>query len=291
MSTDTIGVVAVSYDSGPALDTFLDSLRLASKHPLDVLIADNGSTDDASERVARWPGVRLLDTGGNLGYGRAANLGEAEVGGDWVVLANPDVVWTAGAIDELLAVAERWPRAGALGPLIRSADGRVYPSARELPSLSRGIGHALCGWWWPANPWSRGYRSDRAAPVERVAGWLSGACLLVRRAAFESVTGFDPGYFMYFEDVDLGERLARAGWLNVYAPSAEIVHTGSHATVANKHEMFRQHHRSAYRYLSGHYRGRRWAPVRAALYAGLAVRARLLPPLLAVLRRRQRGSR
>jgi len=283
--TETIGVVAVTYGSGEVLDTFLDTLPAASKHPLDVLIADNGSTDQAPQRAARRDGVRLLPTGGNLGYGRAANLGEAAVAGDWVVLANPDVRWLPGAIDELLAAAERWPRAGAVGPLIHTPDGEVYPSARELPSLARGVGHALCGWWWPNNPWSRAYRQERADPTERVAGWLSGSCLLVRRTAFESVGGFDPRYFMYFEDVDLGERLARAGWLNIYAPAARIVHAGSHSTVQHKREMFIEHHRSAYRYLSGHYPGRRWAPVRAGLWLGLTVRSRVLPPLLGLLQR------
>jgi N-acetylglucosaminyl-diphospho-decaprenol L-rhamnosyltransferase len=122
-------------------------------------------------------------------------------------------------------------------------------------------------------------------PIERVAGWLSGSCLLLRRAAFDSVHGFDPGYFMYFEDVDLGERLAAAGWLNVYAPSAEIVHTGSHATEQNKQAMFVEHHRSAYRYLAGRYPGRRWAPVRLLLRTGLMARARLAPSLIGLAAR------
>jgi N-acetylglucosaminyl-diphospho-decaprenol L-rhamnosyltransferase len=104
------------------------------------------------------------------------------------------------------------------------------------------------------------------------------------------VGGFDPGYFMYFEDVDLGRRLAAAGWLNVYAPSAEIIHTGSHATAQNRQAMFLEHHRSAYRYLAGRYPGRRWAPVRLALRAGLLGRARLAPPLIDLAARRRPGA-
>ena len=69
------------------------------------------------------------------------------------------------------------------------------------------------------------------APVERTAGWLSGSCLLLRRDAFDAVGGFDPGYFMYFEDVDLGDRLGDAGWHNVYVPAAVVSHVGGHATV------------------------------------------------------------
>ncbi|HEU5271267.1 MAG TPA: glycosyltransferase family 2 protein [Jatrophihabitans sp.] len=286
----SVSVVAVTYSPGPALARFLDSLALASSEPVEVVLADNGSTDGAPEQAAERPGVRVLATGGNLGYGRAANLGVATTGTDWVVVSNPDVVWQPGALDELLAVAGRWPRAGAVGPLIRTEQGEVYPSARELPSLAQGIGHALLGTIWPGNRWTRRYRREQL-PVERAAGWLSGSCLLLRRAAFDSVHGFDPRYFMYFEDVDLGERLAAAGWLNVYAPSAEIVHTGSHATDQNRRAMFVEHHRSAYRYLAGRYPGRRWAPVRLLLRAGLMARARLWPPLIGLTARlRGRGN-
>jgi len=285
-----LSVVAVTYSPGRSLAEFLDSLATAASGPVEVVLADNGSTDGAPESAAGRPGVRLLPTGGNLGYGRAANLGVAATDTDWVVVCNPDVVWAPGALDELRKVAERWPRAGAVGPLIRTEQGEVYPSARELPSLGRGIGHALLGSVWPGNPWTRAYRREQL-PIERTAGWLSGSCLLLRRAAFESVGGFDPRYFMYFEDVDLGERLAAAGWLNVYAPSAEIVHTGSHATAHNKRAMFVEHHRSAYRYLSGRYPGLRWAPVRWGLRAGLAARAWLTPPLIDLVDRRRAARR
>jgi N-acetylglucosaminyl-diphospho-decaprenol L-rhamnosyltransferase len=285
--TDTVGVVVVTYSSGHSLDTFLDSLQLASSRPLDVVIADNGSTDQAPQRAAERPSVRLLTTGANLGYGRAANLGVAATDTEWVVIANPDVLWLPGSLDELLAAAERWPRAGAVGPLIRTPDGAIYPSARELPSLSRGVGHALFGSCWPSNPWTRAYRREQDEPRERAAGWLSGSCLLIRRLAFDSISGFHPDYFMYFEDVDLGDRLARAGWLNVYAPAAEVIHEGSHATARHADAMLIEHHRSAYRYLSSRYGGPLWLPVRLVLRVGLAVRARAVPKLAAVVERRR----
>jgi len=284
-----LAVVAVTYSPGPALAAFLDSLPSATAEPVQVVLADNGSTDGAPEAAAERAEVRLLPTGGNLGYGRAANLGVAATTGDWVLVSNPDVVFTPGALDELIKVAHRWPRAGAVGPLIRDENGVIYPSARDLPSLGRGIGHAVLGTIWPGNPWTRSYRREQE-PVERAAGWLSGSCLLLRREAFDSLGGFDPSYFMYFEDVDLGERLTRAGWLNVYAPSAAIVHTGSHATKRHKQAMFREHHRSAYRYLSRHYPGPAWLPLRALLWLGLQARARLAPPLIDLVQRRAAGT-
>jgi N-acetylglucosaminyl-diphospho-decaprenol L-rhamnosyltransferase len=270
-----VAVVAVTFSPGSSLTGFLDSLALATDREVEVLLADNGSSDGAPEAAALRSGVKLISTGGNVGYGRAANAGVAATSADWVVVANPDVVWDQGSLDVLLAAAARWPRAGALGPLIRQPDGQVYPSARALPTLGRGIGHAVFGWWWPSNPWSTAYRRENSEPVERTAGWLSGSCLLLRRQAFESVGGFDPAYFMYFEDVDLGERLADTGWLNVYVPAAAVTHTGSHATSRHASAMTSAHHRSAWLYFSRHYPGLRWLPLRLVVRLGLAVREQL----------------
>jgi N-acetylglucosaminyl-diphospho-decaprenol L-rhamnosyltransferase len=270
--TRPLRVVAVTYSPGETIEGFLESLRRATSRPLDVVLADNGSTDGWPERVAAAADVRLLPVGGNVGYGAAANAGLADVRTGWAVVANPDVRFEDGAVDELLAAAERWPRAATLGPAIRTPDGALYPSARDLPDLSTGIGHALLGWVWPANPWTARYRREREAPRERPAGWLSGSCLLVDLEAFHSVGGFDPGYFMYFEDVDLAERLGRRGWLHVYVPTALVVHEGGHATRREPHRMQRVHHTSALRYLSGQYPRRRHAPLRWALRGGLGAR-------------------
>ncbi|HEY2764341.1 MAG TPA: glycosyltransferase family 2 protein [Pseudonocardiaceae bacterium] len=273
-----LAVVTVTYSPGETLDTFLDSLVKATSRPVRVLLADNGSTDGAPERAAGRDGVSLLRIGENVGYGTAANRGVVELGPEvgWVVVANPDIEWAPGSLDELLAAGLRWPRAGALGPLIREPDGAVYPSARLLPSLGRGIGHAVFGPVWPGNPWTRLYRQSDAALGERPAEWLSGSCLLLRRMAFESVSGFDSRYFMYFEDVDLGDRLGRAGWLNVYVPTAEVIHLGGHSTGRVGEQMLAEHHRSTYRYLADRHPGALHAPLRLGLRAGLAARSRLM---------------
>jgi N-acetylglucosaminyl-diphospho-decaprenol L-rhamnosyltransferase len=216
----------------------------------------------------------------NVGYGAAANHGAEGGTSEWIVVANPDLVWDPGSLDALLAAGERWPDAGCLGPAIRTKEGDLYPSARAFPSLGRGLGHALFGWWWPRNPWTRSYRAEQGPPQEGPTGWLSGSLMLLRREAFEAVGGFDPRYFMYCEDMDLCRRLAEHGWANVYVPSAVITHFGGHSTKRRDHEMQREHHRSLYRYLSEHYHGPRWAPLRWALAAGLAARyavAALIP--------------
>ncbi|MCW1959987.1 MAG: glycosyltransferase family 2 protein [Mycobacterium sp.] len=273
-------VVTVTYSSGTHLDRFLSSLTVATDRPVRVIIADNGSIDGAPEEaVQRYPGTRLLRTGGNLGYGTAVNRAVATVpadgeGNEFVLVANPDVVWSPGSIDCMLEAAGRWPQAGAVGPLIRDPDGAVYPSARHLPSLIRGGMHAVVGFVWKNNPWTRSYRQEHLEPSERPVGWLSGSCLLLRRKAFDAIGGFDERYFMYMEDVDLGDRLGRAGWLNVYVPGAEILHDKGHSTGRNPSRNLRAHHDSTYIYLSDRHNGWWQAPLRWTMKGALRARAR-----------------
>jgi N-acetylglucosaminyl-diphospho-decaprenol L-rhamnosyltransferase len=270
-------VVTVTYSPGSHLDRFLSSLTVATDRTVRVVIADNGSTDGAPEEaVQRYPGTELLRTGGNLGYGTAVNRAVATLPAEdeFVVVANPDVVWGPDSIDLLLDAAARWPRAGSLGPLIRDPDGSVYPSARHLPSLIRGGMHAVVGFAWKANPWTKSYRQERLEPSERPVGWLSGSCLLVRRSAFDAIGGFDERYFMYMEDVDLGDRLGRAGWLNVYVPGSEILHDKGHSTGRDPARNLTAHHTSTYIYLSDRHTGVWRAPLRWTIKGALRARAR-----------------
>jgi N-acetylglucosaminyl-diphospho-decaprenol L-rhamnosyltransferase len=274
---DELAVVTVTYSPGETLERFLDTLGKATTRPVRVILADNGSTDGAPEAAASRENVALVRTGGNLGYGTAANRGVAELDRSfgWVVVANPDIEWGDATLDTLLDAAARWPRGGAFGPLIRNPDDTVYPSARLLPSLGKGIGHAVLGRVWPRNPWTLAYKQSDTLVEERVAGWLFGSCLLLRREAFDSVDGFDPRYFMYFEDVDLGDRLGRAGWLNVYVPAAEVMHIQGHSTARASSAMLAAHHDSAYRYIADRHKGWRWFPVRAGIRAGLWARLKV----------------
>lgn len=278
--TDELPVVTVTYSPGPHLERFLSSLSVATDRPVDVVMADNGSVDGAPEAAERhYPFARLLRTGANLGYGGAVNRAAASFVtscSEFLVIANPDVVWAPGSIDALLDAARRWPRAAAVGPLIRDPDGSVYPSARHLPSVIRGGMHAVVGPFWKNNPWTAAYRQDRETPSERPVGWLSGSCLLVRRAAFDQIGGFDERYFMYMEDVDLGERFGEAGWLNVYVPSAEVLHDKGHSTGRDPARNLAAHHDSTWTYLSSRHTGWSRAPLRWAMRGALAVRSGLV---------------
>ncbi|MEJ7650330.1 MAG: glycosyltransferase family 2 protein [Nakamurella sp.] len=270
-----VGIVVITYSPGETLDAFLDSLPAATTSPPFVVMADNGSTDGSVERAAERPDApTLLRTGGNIGFGSAGNAGAAVLPDsvEYLVIANPDLRFGARSLDLLVEVADQHPDAALFGPAIRTPDGKLYPSARRLPSITDGIGHAMVGWLWPRNPWTRRYRAEDDQVALREAGWLSGACLLIRRAAFEQIGGFDERYFMYFEDVDLADRMHGAGWRTLYAPQAQVEHVGGHSTSRHQHRMLTEHHRSAYRYLADRHPARWQGPLRLVLKAGLAAR-------------------
>ena len=273
-----VGVVTVAFRSNSVLKKLLASLAGASREPLSVVVVDNFPGDDESAApIAHRFGATYVARPENPGYGAAINAGVRLLPKSikWVVICNPDLEYKAGTIDALLAEASTDPTIGSVGPLVRNPDGSPYASARRIPSLRTGVGHAIFANVWPANPWTRTYRHEHRPEFgTRDAGWLSGACLLVRRSAFEEVGGFDEGYFMYFEDVDLGYRLGKAGWRNVYVPGAEVVHIGGHATKAHSKIMIRAHHDSARRFVRRKYSGIWWLPVRGAINAGLSIRSR-----------------
>ena len=276
---EAVQVVTVAYNpDGAELGMFAGSLTAATTAPVRLTIVDNGTEAAVVDEVADAYGAEVVRPGANLGYGTAANLGARDGTEPWLVVVNTDVEWQPGSLDRLLEAGRRHPRAGALGPTVLNLDGSVYASARALPSLVVGSGHAVLAPVWPGNPFTARYqqRSGLGATEDRAVGWLSGSCLLLRREAFEEVGGFDEGYFMFFEDTDLGDRLGAAGWENVFVPEAHVVHDQGASWRERPDPMVRAHHRSAERYLTGRYDSWWQLPVRAAVTAGLRTRAHLL---------------
>jgi N-acetylglucosaminyl-diphospho-decaprenol L-rhamnosyltransferase len=275
-----VAAVTVAYSSSPEIEAFLESVKQFDDDVEEVVVADNPSPDsERTAEIAAAAGARIVRLPSNRGYGGAVNaaIERLETKPDAFLIANPDVRLHREAVPAMLRALDEEPSIGAVGPKVLNLDGTVYPSAREIPSLRTGLGHAVLSRIWPANPWTRRYRQEALSPDEpRDVGWLSGSCLLVRRTAFESIDGFDERYFMYFEDVDLGYRLGRAGWRNRYEPAAVATHIGGTSTSGLRTRMLRAHHASAYRFLSRKYRGWYLAPLRWTLFFGLRARARWL---------------
>jgi N-acetylglucosaminyl-diphospho-decaprenol L-rhamnosyltransferase len=274
---DGLAIITVTYSPGDSINEMLASIPAATASNPTVILSDNGSTDGSVEAaVERFPFARLHRNPGNPGYGGAINSAVADLDHSigWILVVNPDTEFGEGSVDALLAVAKSDPTIGSVGPLIVSDDGVPYPSARALPSFRTGVMHAVFSGVWPNNPWSRAYRQDAVIEQGRQVptGWLSGACVLVRRVAFNQVGGFDDRYFMYFEDVDLGKSLGEAGWSNIYAPSARIMHIGGTTAARFPVRTLTAHHDSAYRYIAKKHPEWWLFPVRVAIWSGLKVR-------------------
>jgi N-acetylglucosaminyl-diphospho-decaprenol L-rhamnosyltransferase len=268
--------VIVNYESGAALVRCVDGLR--SEWVAEVVVVDNGSVDGSLDEVRRrFPEVVVLVPGQNLGYGTAANRGVAATTSPWVLVCNPDLEVRPAAVALLSDALTANPGYALAGPLIRTPGGDRYPSARRFPSLSDAAGHALLGMFAPDNRFTRSYQQthlgDAGVGLQTV-DWVSGACFMARRSAFEQVGGFDEAYFMYAEDVDLCWRLGRAGWQVAYVPAAEVTHAQGVSTDRHPYRMIFEHHRSLLRFAARSSGG--WRKALLPLVAlGIGVRAGL----------------
>jgi len=266
--------VVVNYQAGDALTACVASLLAdASAGTVDVVVVDNGSADGSVRALrAAFPEVRVVDAGGNVGYATAANRGIAATSAPVVAVCNPDLEVIPGTAAAMIAAFDD-PTVGAVGPRVRNPDGSTYPSARCDPAPIDAAGHAALGLVWPANPFTRRYRALDADPdTARDVDWASGAAVWLRRAAVEAIGGWDEGFFMYLEDVDLGRRLREAGWRVRYEPAGEVVHVQGLSTDRRAARMIVEHHRSSYRYAAKHWHGARRLLLLPAA-ALLAVRA------------------
>ncbi len=266
--------VVVEYETGALLrDCVASILADDSAGAVDVVVVDNGASRTAEARVGDLSNVRVLSTGQNLGYAGGANVGVAATDAPVVAVCNADLVVEPGTAAAMLARLDAEADLAAVGPVVRNPDGTQYPSARTMPSLGDAVGHALLGVIRPTNRFTRRYRQLDVDPRRsRDVDWLSGAAVWLRRSALDSVGGWDEGYFMFMEEVDLCWRLRRLGWRVAYDPGGAVVHVQGVSREHHPYRMIVRHHRSAYRFANKRWRGaRRALLVPAAVF--LTVRA------------------
>ena len=196
----------------PALDAQVDELFVIGNIP--------GSVDEVPE------GARVLQNARPLGFAANANRGFTETSGEFVVLGNPDAVPEPGAIAALLAFAEAHPRCGVAGPRMLGIDGEVVPSRRRFPTVGGTlVRRTPLRRLFPPLEWQRGhYNLDEEPTAPVSADWLLGGFLFLRRSMLDELGGFDPGFRLYGEDIDLCYRAAKAGWERWYVPGAVVRH-------------------------------------------------------------------
>lgn len=242
-----VAVVIVNHETPDEVLACLETVDAAGAR--ELVVVDCGSTDGSAEQIrVERPDVAVLALD-NVGYGKGANAGVAHTQAPFVVVANADTRFAPDALHLLAATFVGAADLAASGPQVRYPDGRSQASARTFPTLGQAAGHALLGLWWPGNPWTRAYRQTDADPnAARDADWLSGCALMLRREAFEDVGGFDPGYWMFVEDVDLGFRLRQAGWRVRFEPDAQVVHSVGASASGRRARMVIAHARSLDRF-------------------------------------------
>jgi N-acetylglucosaminyl-diphospho-decaprenol L-rhamnosyltransferase len=268
-----VSVVVVSYNVRSHLERCLSVLEGGED---EVIVVDSASTDGSASLVREhFPGVRLIELATNDGYGTAANAGIGAAGGDYLLVMNADAWPVGNAVERLAEFVAAEGGVGVAGPRLLNEDTSLQRSVRGFPTLWRlATEYFFLRWLAPR---SRQLNSFYGAGFDHGtihdADFLVGAALLLRRRAVEEVGGFDPGFFMFNEEVDLCYRIRKAGWRVTFFPGAEFVHVGGASTRLDWDRMYREQIRAHLRFFSKHYGRRQAERARRMLVWAFRVRA------------------
>jgi GT2 family glycosyltransferase len=211
---------------------------------VEVIVVDSASSDGSVEMVQRaFPRVTMYASRENLGYTGGNNVGIEASRGRYVLILNPDTEVIGAALPAMVAYMDKHPEVGVLGPQLLWPDRSVQSSRRRFPRLGTALVEStFLQKWFPRHPvLKRYYVLDRPDDAVSEVGWVSGACLLVRRSAIDEVGLLDDGYFMYSEEMDWQRRMHESEWRVVYWPEAQVMHyegKSSEQVVALRHIRF-----------------------------------------------------
>jgi GT2 family glycosyltransferase len=288
-----VAIVLVNFNAGALLAEAVTRAREArGAQSWDIVVVDNASSDGSLVPLATMADVRVIRNADNRGFGVGCNQGAATSAATWVLFLNPDCQLGPGVVERLIEEADAHPSCVAIGPRIEDPDGTTQGSARGDPTLLAGVA-GRTGVITRLLP-SSGVVSRQVIWPDRLpAGassmdvdWLSGACLLVRRSAFDDVGGFDPGYFMYWEDADLCRRLRAQGGSIRYAPIVVVRHVVGQSSRQAPVLALRAFHASAYRYYARWNAPKWWDPRRIVARVALSLRLAIKLARSATRRRR-----
>jgi GT2 family glycosyltransferase len=243
-----VSVLIVAYNTRALL---LEAIASVIAEPeVEVIVCDNASADGSADAVGNtFPEVRLIRSAHNRGFAGGTNLAASRAQGEALLLLNPDAALRPGALAALLDCLEQKPQAAAVGPAMRYPDGTPQAAAFAFPGLVQvGLDLFPLPRLMDSRLNGRLHHTCRARPIDHPLG----ACMLIRRAAWEHVGPLDEGYFMYLEEVDWCRRARALGWQIWYAPAAQAVHHGGAATRQQPEAMLAQLWRSRLRYYQRH---------------------------------------
>ena len=243
-----LSIIIVTFNSRADIDACLRSLADGIHIDREIVIVDNASTDGTAAHIReRWPGVRLVGLGANLGFARATNIGIQQTFGELVLLLNPDTVVRAGAVDGLVAALELDAHAAVAGPRIVGADGQGELSfGRMIQPLTEPVQKLLMIGNQRRLPVVHGI-TERMTRRRQYVDWVTGACLLTYRADLEAVGLMDERFFLYMEDVDLCASIRARGRRVLFVPEVEVEHRrGASADAAAREAAYRQSYLAFY---------------------------------------------
>jgi GT2 family glycosyltransferase len=245
----SVAGVVVSHGAGAELEECLEALA----PQVDELVVVANLPGEPVGPLP--PGARLVANERPLGYAANANRAIAETTAAFVVVANPDTKARGGAVETLREFMEERPRCGIAGPEMRYPDGSWQPSRRRFPTvIGTLVRRTPLRLLFPPRRRQRGYYLMDERPVEPVeTDWMLGAFLLLRRQMLDELGGFDEGFRLYGEDIDLSYRAEQGGWERWYVPSAVVQHR--HAAVSDRRFLTRHtlwHWRSIFRFVRKH---------------------------------------
>ena len=224
-----VDVVVVSYNSRSHLRTCVAPLtRLPD---VLVIVVDNASSDGSLDSVSDLQ-LTTVSHKENRGFAAGCNGGWREGGSPYVLFLNPDATIDEGSLRDLVAVLEKDTAIGAVAPRVEYPDGSLAWSQRRFPQLRSTFARAVyLHRLFPRAAWSDEIiRDEHAYAVPGSPDWVSGACVLVRRSALEKIGGWDDGFFLYAEDIDLCRRLRNCGYELRYDPSGVARHAEGGST-------------------------------------------------------------
>jgi GT2 family glycosyltransferase len=233
-----VDVVVVAFESGDSLSRCLSSLPTECS----AVVVDNASRDGGAE-LAHALGARVLRNDTNRGFAAAANQGAREGRAPLILFLNPDAAIEPAELRRRAHALELDDRLAAVGPRLVRDDGSEQRAWWRFPS--------------PARTWAEALglhrlRPDRPGPRGEV-DFVVGACLLVRRRAFEQVGGFDERFWLYGEETDLCRRLRSVGWRVAFVPAAVARHEGGGSAAALGEATFEHFQRAAERFVREHH--------------------------------------
>ncbi len=218
-------VIIVTFNSQDSISASLTSL---SKDDLEIVVIDNNSSDQTLEKLKSYKDIKLIKNSKNLGFGKAINIGVKNSQGEYLFFLNPDCIVQEKTVEKLSAYLDQNLEVGVVGPKLLSSDGSVQTEMAKFPAVLPQILillrlHRLRFFQKLVYP---KFDYEKTQEAEH----LMGAALMIRRAVFEEVGGFDEKFFLWFEETDLLKRISDKGYKIVYVPEAIVTHLVGQST-------------------------------------------------------------